>query len=123
MSEDGTALTAESISTGATSRKSRDRLKTKRPKGKGKGKGRGRDRERSSSRHSEREKWTAENNPCKYCRKYKRVNRHPNIPKEECFFNKKYKGYPPHYACEKMGLKYFPPGAFMSDAESSSEEE
>ena len=47
-----------------------------------------------------------ENNPCKHCRKYKRTARHPHLPEEKCYFNKKWKGCRPQYVCAKIEIKF-----------------
>ncbi|KAL7526575.1 hypothetical protein ACHAWF_001828, partial [Thalassiosira exigua] len=73
-------------------------------------------RARSSSRRREKD-YTAENNPCKHCHKYKRVNRHPKVTEDECFFNKKYKGFRPRYVYKAMKRKFYPRSDFESDDE------
>ena len=54
----------------------------------------------------DRSKHTAENNPCKHCRKHGRISRHPGTPAEECFWNTKWKGFRPRYVCKKLDIKY-----------------
>ena len=56
-----------------------------------------------------------QDNPCKHCKKYKRRNQHPNIPEEECFWNKKYTGYRPKGVCDEMEIKFIPRHRFEDD--------
>ena len=46
------------------------------------------------------------NTACKHCVKHERRVPHPNFPPEKCYFNKKYKGFRPRYACERLGIEY-----------------
>ena len=46
------------------------------------------------------------NNDYRHCKKESRRTPHPNYPKEECFFYKKYKGWYPRYACKIVGCSY-----------------
>ena len=67
-------------------------------------------RGRSSSRSNEEH--TAANNPCKYCKKHKRRNRHPQVPTKNCFWNKKWQGYRPRYCCRVLDIAYKPRDQF-----------
>ena len=60
----------------------------------------------------DRSKHTAENNPCKHCRKNGRIFRHTGTPPEECFWNPKWKGFRPRYVCTKLNKKYKARGKF-----------
>ena len=37
---------------------------------------------------------------CRYCKRNERRTPHPKYPEERCFFNKRYKGWRPCYACK-----------------------
>ena len=65
-----------------------------------------RGRERRDKQRADRADQTVENNPCKYCRKYKRTARHPHLPEERCYFNKKWKGWRPQYVCAAIKIKF-----------------
>ena len=43
---------------------------------------------------------------CRHCERHQRRTPHPNYPEKECFFNKKYKGWRPRYACKIVGCEY-----------------
>jgi len=68
-------------------------------------------RSRSSSRRPSEEQ-TAENNPCKHCRKHGRHLHHPKVLSSKCFWNKKYKDFRPHYVCKKFKLHFKPRADF-----------
>ena len=63
-----------------------------------------RDRSRGSSKS--RSTPTSINNDCPGCVEFKRRRRHPNVPNEKCFWNKKYKGFRPIWICDEMDIKY-----------------
>ena len=96
---EGTAMSAAGYNSDSSDEKSRRPSRSKTKRG---GKG---NRDRSKSRNA-RDDYTAENNPCKHCRKSGRRNRHPNVPAESCFWNKKWKGFRPRYCCKVMDVKY-----------------
>ena len=107
--DEGTAASATGNSRSSRSR-TRDRNKP---------------RERSKSRGDD---FTAENNPCKYCKRHKRRNRHPQVPAEQCFWNKKWKGFRPRYCCKVLGTRFRPREDFSAklggyDDETTSGEE
>jgi hypothetical protein len=62
-----------------------------------------------------RESWKT--NPCPHCKKFKRRSRHPNKDNNECFWNKKYKGWRPKWVCEEMEMKYVPRHKFDADSD------
>jgi hypothetical protein len=50
-----------------------------------------------------------QDNPCKYCRLYKRRNQHPKIREKDCYFNKDLKVYCPYCICkEVMEIPFVP---------------
>jgi hypothetical protein len=106
-SEEGTAAAADGYSSDSSgeTRSSRASKKTK-------------SRGRSSSRRSGKARkndYTAENNPCKYCKKHGRINRHPSVPSEKCFFRKSWKGFRPRYACKILDVRFKPKENFSSE--------
>ena len=46
------------------------------------------------------------NKDCRHCKKNDHRTPHPNCPEEEYFFNKKYRGWHPRYACKIVGCSY-----------------
>ena len=62
----------------------------------------------------EKKEQTAANNPCKHCRKWKRRNRHPQVDKEQCLWNKGWKGFRPCYCYKAMDLKFKSRNRFSS---------
>ena len=62
------------------------------------------DRARSSSRR--RDDQTAGNNPCRHCKKAGRRNRHPNVQSDKCFWNKRWAGFRPRYACKQLDIRF-----------------
>ena len=46
------------------------------------------------------------NKECRHCVRHKCCTPHPRYPETECFFNKKYKGWWPCYACKLVGCNY-----------------
>ena len=116
----GTAATVgyESDSSAESGRKSRA------------GRSNNKDKARGRSKSKARAEQTAASNPCKYCKRNGRRNRHPNVPPEKCFWNKKWKGFRPRYVCRAINLPYqereaFEPefgGYVSSDGDSSDDE-
>ena len=51
---------------------------------------------------------------CKHCIKKGRKKPHPYYPESKCFFNKKYKGFHPDWACEMMEVKFKPRAKFSA---------
>ena len=51
-------------------------------------------------------KW--QDNPCPHCKKYKRRLQHPHVSSNDCFWNKKYKGWRPKWICDEMEICYTP---------------
>ena len=68
--------------------------------------------QRSRSKSKTRADRSAATNPCKYCRRHGRRNRHPNVPPERCFWNKKWKGFRPRNVCRALNLPYLEREAF-----------
>ena len=67
------------------------------------------ERDRGSTRHrskSRSDDFTAENNPCKHCKRHGRHNCHPGVEEARCFWNKKWKGFRPKYCCRAMDVKF-----------------
>ena len=92
-------------------------------------------RGRDSSRSGKSTDETADNNPCKHCKKHGRHKRHPHTEVARCFWNKKWGGWRPDYACRKMGMAFRPREEFspemggyakayaVSDGETDSDDE
>jgi hypothetical protein len=74
--------------------------------------GRGRSRSRDSRGNSSKQ---SINKDCPHCTEYKRRKKHPNVPNEQCFWNKKYKGFRPKWICDEMDVKYAGRHKFSSD--------
>ena len=68
-----------------------------------------------NSKSLAREEQTAANNPCTYCKRNGCRNRHPNVPPEQCFWNKKWKGFRPRYVCRAINLPYQEREAFVAE--------
>ena len=51
---------------------------------------------------------------CPHCKKFNRRRSHPNLPKEKCFWNKKYKGYRPRTVCDKLEIDFKPQSKFTA---------
>ena len=85
---------------------------TRKPRSRDKRGGNSRGRARSSSRR--RDEQTAANNPCKYCKRAGRRNRHPNAPNDKCFWNKRWAGFRPRYACKKLDIRFVPRDKFTA---------
>ena len=90
--------------------------RTRKKRDKSKDRGRGRSRSKSTPQGI--------NKDCPGCKEFKRRRRHPNVPNEKCFWNKKYKGFRPKWICDEMELTYkgrlkFPAemGGYRSDSE------
>ena len=100
-SDEGTAATAtggyNSDSSGESTRDNRQKARVRAGRSKSR-------HSRSKSRNSGTEQ-TAENNPCRHCKQHGRRNCHPQVPAEQCFWNKKWKVFRPRYACKAMDLK------------------
>ena len=47
--------------------------------------------------------------------KFKRYHQHPNITHDNCFWNKKYKGFRPKWIYDKMDIKYKRRHKFSAD--------
>jgi hypothetical protein len=71
-------------------------------------------RGRSKSREKSRTPSTI-NKDCPHCKTFKRRKRHPNVPNEKCFWNKKYKGYRAKWICEELEIPYVPRHKFSAD--------
>ena len=84
---------------------------------------RGRGRSRSRARNNERERDSYKNNPCPHCRKFCRHRQHPNISNDQCFWNKKYKGYRPKNVCDEMEIKFVPQWRFKFKEREGEEKE
>ena len=85
---------------------------TRKPRSRDKRGGNSRGRARSSSRR--RDEQTAANNPCKHCKRAGRRNRHPNAPNDQCFWNKRWAGFRPRYACKKLDIRFVPRDKFTA---------
>jgi len=103
----GTAAAAgyESDSSAESDRKSRASRSSNTDKAK----------QRGRSKSKARAEQTAATNPCKYCKRNGRRNRHPNVPPEQCFWNKKWKGFRPRYVCRAINLPYQEREAFVAE--------
>ena len=99
-SEEASAATGGGYNSDSSGESSRDRQKARGRAGRSKSR-----HGRSKSRGGGTEQ-TADNNPCRYCKRHGRRNRHPQVPAEQCFWNKKWKGFRPRYACKAMDLKF-----------------
>ena len=53
-------------------------------------------------------------NNCPHCKKFNRCRPHPNVPKDKCFWNKKYKGWRPRMVCDKLEVKFKPRSKFTA---------
>jgi len=75
---------------GATTDNSRIETKSRKSKRNKSGR-KAKDKDKADSK----EKKTTTKNNCPHCKKFNQRRPHPNVPTEKCFWNKKYKGYPP----------------------------
>ena len=66
----------------------------------------GRTKRRTKRKLQEERQTLPVNKDCRHCKKNLRRTPHPNYPEEECFFNRKYKGWRPRYACKIFGCEY-----------------
>lgn len=83
-------------------------------------------RGRSKSRDSRSSSSNKINKDCPHCTEYKRRKKHPGVPNDRCFWNKKYKGFRAKWICDEMDMKYVPRHKFSADMggyRSDSEEE
>jgi hypothetical protein len=55
-----------------------------------------------------------EKNNCPYCKKFNRRCPHPNVPKDKCFWNKKYKGWRPRMVCNELEVDFKPRSKFTA---------
>jgi hypothetical protein len=53
--------------------------------------------------------------PLPTLKKFKRYYQHPDIPHDNCFWNKKYHGYRPKGICDEMDMRYKPHHKFTAD--------
>jgi hypothetical protein len=53
-------------------------------------------------------------NNCPHCKKFNRCCPHPNVPKDKCFRNKKYKGWRPRTVCDKLEVEFKPRSKFTA---------
>jgi len=53
---------------------------------------------------------------CKYCQRFGRRNRHPNVDNKNCFWNKTYKGWRLSNVCRRMKLNTTPTSALNRKA-------
>ena len=56
-------------------------------------------------------------NNCPHCKKFNRRRPHPNVPKEKCFWNKKYKGWRPSTVCNELEIDFKPQRKFTAKLE------
>lgn len=77
-------------------------------------------RSRSKSRDKSQSVTNHRDNPCKYCRKYRRLAVH-QAKEEHCYWNKKLSVFRPKCVCEEMGIQWKPAYRFSSDSEDGSE--
>ncbi len=54
-------------------------------------------------------------NDCLHCKKFNQHRPHPNVPKDKCFWNKKYKGWCPRMVCDKLEVKFKPRSKFTAE--------
>ena len=73
-------------------------------------------RDRSRARDPSRERPKVKDNPCKWCRKYKRPYPH-EVKEKECFWNPAFKGYRKKWVCDEMEIRYVPQHKFDDDDE------
>ena len=103
--------TAAAAGSDAESTSGRSRRSAKGKGGKG-GRGRETTRRRSTSPSSRsqsnapKDSW--KKNPCKWCKKYKRRNQHPNYTEGQCFFNPKFDKWRPQWVCTEIEVPYVP---------------
>jgi hypothetical protein len=107
-----TAAAASSRSGGYTSEDDKS-SKSYKVRGKGKATKEGRKKSKSKSRPTE---LTADNNPCKHCRRHGRRSRHPTVDSANCFWNNRYKGWRPRYVCRQLDMAYHDREYYMSDS-------
>jgi hypothetical protein len=53
-------------------------------------------------------------NDCPHYKKFNRHRPHPNVPKDKCFWNKKYKGWRPRTICDKLEVEFKPCSKFTA---------
>jgi hypothetical protein len=53
-------------------------------------------------------------NDCPHCKKFNQRRPHPNVPKDKCFWNKKYKGWHPRTVCNKLEVEFKPRSKFTA---------
>ena len=54
-------------------------------------------------------------NNCPHCKKFNQHRLHPNVSKEKCFWNKKYKGYHPRTVCDELEIKFKSQSKFTAE--------
>lgn len=99
---DGTAAAATLDSDGSDDdclHHGRKKKKKKEKRGERRSKSRGRDKSKKK-------------NPCKHCWHFNRCRQHPNIPTEQYFYNRKYKGWRPQSGCDEMDIPFKPRDQF-----------
>lgn len=100
---DESAFAVHSDSDSSTSVKPRKKYSRSKSRDKGRGRSKSRDTPKSV------------NTDCPACAEYKRRRRHPNVPNDKCFWNKKYKGFRPKWICDEMEVKYKGRHKFSAD--------
>jgi hypothetical protein len=53
-------------------------------------------------------------NNCPHCKKFNQCHPHPNVPKDKCFWNKKYKGWRPRMVWDELEVKFKPCSKFTA---------
>jgi hypothetical protein len=54
-------------------------------------------------------------NDCPHRMKFNQRHPHPNVLKDKCFWNKKYKGWRPRTVCDKLEVKFKPRSKFTAE--------
>jgi hypothetical protein len=54
-------------------------------------------------------------NNCPHCKKFNQRHPHPNVLKDKCFWNKKYKGWRPRTVCDKLEVEFKPRSKFTAE--------
>jgi hypothetical protein len=108
--EDDTVLGYNTESAfGATTDDSSVDTKSRKSKRKKKGR-KAKDTDEAGAKETKKKK----KNDCPHCKKFNRRRPHPNILKEKCFWNKKYKGYRPRTVCDELEIKFKPQSKFTA---------
>lgn len=72
-------------------------------------------RGRSKSRDRTPTRW--QDNPCKYCKLFKRRMQHPHTPTKDCYWNARLKVWRPRRVCDEMEIAYVPQHKFAANSD------